>query len=165
MLFDLKTSWGIDQAALSRHILKVLNDGLPVVRQAHNDWFHLDPGGKRAYTSSFNYQSQPSELPFGLDNATADRVIRNFAGEDALEQWNRDGTVIVEDLFSYLEGQALDWAHQEFDMYLFHHKVNPGSVRMGWNRVMYFSLIQDLVRTDPVYWALTAASGLITVSG
>ena len=47
---------------------------------------------------------------------------------------------------------------QEFLVYRRHHRKPEGKPRMGWLCNMYYSLIQQLVRQDPAYYALTAAA-------
>lgn len=43
-------------------------------------------------------------------------------------------------------------------MYLYYlHDKQDGQKRQGWMRYMFYSLIQQLVRQDPVYYALIAA--------
>ena len=46
-------------------------------------------------------------------------------------------------------------------MYLYHLRdEQDGQKRQGWMRYMFYSLIQQLVRQDPVYYALIAAARL-----
>ena len=45
----------------------------------------------------------------------------------------------------------------EFDMYLYHHRSVPGHPAMGFLCNMYHSMIQQVVRQDPVYYALIVA--------
>ena len=47
----------------------------------------------------------------------------------------------------------------EFNAYDWHYyPEGDGTTRRGWLRTMYYSLIQQLVRMDPVYYALNVAA-------
>jgi hypothetical protein len=45
----------------------------------------------------------------------------------------------------------------EFDMYRYHGRSVPGHPAMGFLRNMYHSLIQQIIRQDPVYYSLIVA--------
>ncbi|KAJ5740169.1 hypothetical protein N7493_000041 [Penicillium malachiteum] len=78
------------------------------------------------------------------------------------QQMKKDGSVVVSGLFSWLTedfdgqhpGGILPMILQEFDMYDWHYRARPGKPRIGWARNMWFSLVQQLVRQDPAYYAL-----------
>lgn len=65
-------------------------------------------------------------------------------------------------MFNYiLKPEIFKLIEEEFDMYLYHLRDEQnGQKRWGWMRHMFYSLIQQLVRQDPVYYALIAAAQL-----
>ncbi|KAH0542465.1 hypothetical protein FGG08_003136 [Glutinoglossum americanum] len=87
------------------------------------------------------------------------RVFERFAGPGSWGGWQRDGTIIIPRLFSFLSrpdiGRKID---VEFDLYRYHHRSLPGRSRLGWLRNMFYSIIQQTVRQDPVWYAISAAA-------
>jgi hypothetical protein len=77
------------------------------------------------------------------------------------QQMEKDGSVVIPGLFDWLSedfdgqhpGGILPMVLQEIDMYDWHYRARPGKPRIGWARNMWFSLIQQLVRQDPAYYA------------
>jgi hypothetical protein len=51
----------------------------------------------------------------------------------------------------------LELIDQEFAIYRHHHYTPPETSRLGWLRNMYYSLVQQLARQDPVWYAPKAA--------
>jgi hypothetical protein len=136
---------------------------LAQLRAGHPDWFvkarrPTDQSRLSGPASSQRllFQYQPTAPPlFCIDRR---RVLDHFAGRGSWVKWTGEGTLIIPNIFDYLnEPDILDMIDQEFDMYQHHSIPNPDRPRMGWCRNMYFSLIQQLVRQDPVWYALCAA--------
>jgi hypothetical protein len=77
------------------------------------------------------------------------------------EKWLVDGTVILDGVFNYIMSneETLGLIEREFDLYKYHtrEEIN-GKKRNGWIRTMFYSAIQQLVRQDPVYYALNVAA-------
>jgi hypothetical protein len=87
----------------------------------------------------------------------ASQVFNRFAGPDSWQLWLQQGTLILPNIFNYLQS-AKSEIDTEFAMYDFHLNRQPGLPTMGWMRNMYHSGIQQLIYQDPVLWALTAAA-------
>ena len=99
-------------------------------------------------------------LPVAVDeefNFDARQVFNRFAGSDSWQLWLEKGTLILPNIFNYLQSVKLE-IDTEFAMYDFHLNRQPGLPTMGWMRNMYHSGVQQLIYQDPVLWALTAAS-------
>jgi hypothetical protein len=99
-------------------------------------------------------------LPEFIDgdfNFNASQVFNRFAGPDSWQFWLQQGTIILPNIFNYLQSAKLE-IDNEFAMYDFHLNRQPGLPTMGWMRNMYHSGVQQLIYQDPVLWALTAAS-------
>ena len=98
-------------------------------------------------------------LPEFIDkdfNFNASQVFNWFAGPDSWQLWLQQGTLILPNVFNYLQ-RAKSEINTEFTMYDFHLNKQPGLPIMGWMRNMYHSGVQQLIYQDPVLWALTAA--------
>ena len=66
--------------------------------------------------------------------------------------WLWEG-VTVQGVYEPGVGGLID---DEFDMYLHHQTEKNGMPNRGWLRTMFYSLTQQVIRQDPVYWALYA---------
>ena len=87
------------------------------------------------------------------------QVFERFGGSGSWKQWQEDGTINISGVFDYLgEEEMQQMISMEFDMYRHHHRRAAGDPGMGWRRNMFFSLIQQLARQDPVWYALTASA-------
>ncbi|KAI9761349.1 MAG: hypothetical protein M1840_001973 [Geoglossum simile] len=88
-------------------------------------------------------------------------VFNWFAGcTNAWNTFQKDGTINIDGVFSYiLKPEIFKLIKEEFDMYLYHLRdEQDGQKCRGWMHHMLYSLVQQLVRQDPVYYALIAAS-------
>ncbi|KAI9769685.1 MAG: hypothetical protein M1840_003922 [Geoglossum simile] len=95
-----------------------------------------------------------TKVAFDFDAA---QVFEQFAGTGSWQLWHEDGTCNIPGVFSYL-ADLRDMVDIEFDIYRHHHHTPAGTPRLGWLRNMYYSLVQQLARQDPVWYALTAAA-------
>ncbi|KAI9777789.1 MAG: hypothetical protein M1839_008584 [Geoglossum umbratile] len=101
------------------------------------------------------YRYPPLQAPiFQLDEV---RVFERFAGPGTWSVWERDGTIIIPGLFSFL-AQLTPEIDIEFDLYRHHHRSLPGRSRLGWLRNMFYSITQQTVRQDPIWYAISAAA-------
>jgi len=132
---------------------------LSEIRYRHCDWFvkecqNNDIRG-RLGAAKYGVVPMPS---FTID---PQKIFKRFASIQYWEDFQRDGTVNVSGVFSYLWDAAdiSDMIDAEFDLYHHHYYAdgNPGK-RLGWARNMWYSLIQQIARQDPMYYCLMAAS-------
>ncbi|KAI9780352.1 MAG: hypothetical protein M1839_006775 [Geoglossum umbratile] len=89
------------------------------------------------------------------------QVFNRFAGRaDAWDIFQEHGTINLNNVFDYIvKPEIFKLIEEEFDMYLYHLREElDGQKRWGWMRHMFYSLVQQLVRQDPVYYALMAAA-------
>ena len=130
---------------------------LPQLRQKKPKWFRAGSRAATAQDLLGTFRFPPVQRPaFDFDAA---RVFERFGGEGSWETWQRDGTVNIPGVFAYLDREDVKgMIDKEFDIYKHHHRTPPGKSRLGWRRNMYHSLVQQLVRQDPAYYALTAAA-------
>ena len=85
------------------------------------------------------------------------QIFNCFAGTDSWQLWLKEGTMIIPDVFNYLQGPKSE-IDTEFAMYNFHLNRQCGLPTMGWMRNMYHSGLQQLIYQDSILWALTAAT-------
>jgi hypothetical protein len=82
--------------------------------------------------------AQVSAWEFDFDPV---QVFERFAGEHSWDTWVTDGTIIIPDVFYYLENARLqELIDKEFAIYRRHHRTPPGTSRLGWLRNMYYML-------------------------
>ncbi|KAI9775544.1 MAG: hypothetical protein M1839_001022 [Geoglossum umbratile] len=115
------------------------------------------PGSVTARLGPYMYTPKKSDT-FTFN---AKLVFNRFAGcANAWDTFQEDGTINIDGVFDYiLKPEIFKLIEEEFDMYLYHLRDEQGGQkRRGWMRHMFYSLVQQLVRQDPVYYALTAAA-------
>jgi hypothetical protein len=92
-------------------------------------------------------------LPVFIDkdfDFNASQIFNQFAGQDSWQLWLKEGTMIIPDVFNYLQS-AKSEINTEFAMYDFHLNRQPGlPTTMGWMRNMYHSGPQQLIYQDPI---------------
>jgi hypothetical protein len=130
---------------------------LDLARQINPDWFQksVRTESEADYLVVYRYPSLQTP-PFQFN---PQQIFNRFAGPDAWATWHTDGTIILPDIFQYLNHPDIIAAiDTEFAMYLHHFRPVPGRPQMGFLRNMFYSLIQQLLRQDPVWYALMAAA-------
>jgi hypothetical protein len=76
------------------------------------------------------------------------------------EEMERNGSIVIPGLFSYLTedwdgehpGGIMPLIQEEIEMYEYHFRQQPNRPRLGWNRVMWHALSQQLIRQDIAYY-------------
>lgn len=105
------------------------------------------------------YRVVPKCLDQDIPSIDFKQLLDRFAGSSAAQDWLTDGNLLVPGVFEYLDHPDilayLDW---EYAMYAYHEQPDAGLARQGWVRHMYYSLIQQLIRQDPVWYALVVAT-------
>jgi hypothetical protein len=101
----------------------------------------------------FRFKAVPQK-EFQIDGKT---IFERFNA--SWEDWEKDGTIIVEQLVGYLGEQSwiTDAIDTEFELYRHHYMANPSESSLGFLRNMFHSIIQQLLRQDPVIYALRVA--------
>jgi hypothetical protein len=132
---------------------------LSEIRYRHGDWFvkECQNNDIRSRLGGAKYEAVPMPS-FDID---PEKIFKRFASRQHWEDFQRDGTVNVRGVFSYLWDAAdiSDMIDAEFDLYRHHyHAAGNHGKRLGWARNMWYSLIQQIVRQDPMYYCLMAAS-------
>lgn len=94
-------------------------------------------------------------------------MVAELAGPHAWSQWEKDGNLCGDKIFFWLwEGITINAQHesgiekeidQECAISLHHQQERNGEANRGWSGVMYFSLLQQVIRQDLGYWALCAS--------
>jgi len=129
------------------------------LRRRHCDWFIVarQTNDVRLALGGAKY----ADLPMPSIVIDSERIFARYASAGHWECFRRDGTVNIDGVFSYLYDAAdvTEMIDLEFDLYRHHYHAegNPGK-RLGWSRNMWYSLVQQIVRQDPVYYCLMAAA-------
>ena len=132
-------------------------------------WFRLSRRGttENDELGCFSKRAANETLIEPLGALQAQLIVDEYAGPGSWDTWMQDGNIIADNLFEWLwsgvhdENGVLETGigtliHEEFDMYLHHQQRRNGQSNRGWLRTMYYSLTQQLIRQDIVYWALYA---------
>ncbi|KAF8472149.1 hypothetical protein BDZ91DRAFT_717333 [Kalaharituber pfeilii] len=102
-------------------------------------------------------------VPRGKGNEwsfNAEKVFIRYAGANAWDEWLSNGTTIARGTMAWMlvGDEAKTRIKQEIYMYTHHRRRVNGSPNYGWLRNSYHSLIQQIARLDPVYYALVVAA-------
>lgn len=106
-------------------------------------------------------QSLAAVQPFSFDQQAALATVEALEivesrARGIRDAWTRDGTVNV-DVFSWwFDGPIGAVIKGEFAMYRHHLREINGKSNYGWLRNMFYSIGQQLMRQDPVYYLLYA---------
>jgi len=85
------------------------------------------------------------------------QAVLSSISEGISDAWIQDGTINV-DLFSWwFRGPIGEIVLAEFDMYRHHLREINGKSNYGWLRNMLYSIGQQLMRQDPLYYMLYAS--------
>jgi hypothetical protein len=126
----------------------------------HPDWFYKDVRvitEEESHLRVFKFPGEPHD-DIVVDDATSEIILTRYGGPDTVKVWYDVGTIIVGDVFQYINTPELNTLVDiEFNIYRHHHRKLPGKRRLGWLRNMFFSIIQQLVRQDLVWYALSVA--------
>jgi hypothetical protein len=109
---------------------------LTQVKEIRPSWFRGQSGTV--------WQEIPPIFIDGDFNFDARQVFNRFAGRDSWQLWLEKGTLILPNIFKYLQS-AKSEIDTEFAMYDFHLNRQPGLPTMGWMRNMYHSGSQQLI--------------------
>ena len=142
-------------AVMRRHRFEL---GNWMIKSIHSSWFRKGWRGRTEEDDlgvfKFAHKNPPK---FDFD---AEAIVNRFAGRGVWEEWSRDGTTVARGAMSWLfeDSKVIQMIDEEVKMYLYHRRKVNGQPNLGWLRSAYFSQIQQLVRQDPVYYALVAAT-------
>jgi hypothetical protein len=89
------------------------------------------------------------------------KIVERFCGPHVWDDFQKHGHVTAKGFWGWLlnEPDIMEMIDHEFWMYRHHLKEEEGSgqARQGWTRSMYYSLVQQCLRLDPVYYAVSVA--------
>ena len=67
--------------------------------------------------------------------------------------------MVINSVFDYLDREdMMECIDVEFSIYRHHHRNLSERSRLGWLRNMFYSLIQQLIRQNPVWYAIVASA-------
>jgi hypothetical protein len=97
---------------------------------------------------SYRYAPKPIRASINWDT-----VAEQMGWVPMLEKFQKVGTVVL-DCFDWIfqDKELNDILDDCYNMYDYHTRMIDGKSNLGWCRTMYHSVIQQLVRGDPLYW-------------
>ena len=118
-------------------------------------WFRVANRPARALDRLGPYRFSPKgEVPPFMFNQ---QLVLSSVPMFNSKLWEADGTINL-DLFSWwFDGPVGEIILLEFDMYHHHLRKINGKDNFGWLRSMIYSLGQQVMRQDPMYYMLYAA--------
>jgi hypothetical protein len=146
-ILDERLKWLLDQ-----------DGAIPEMIAEHPDWLHLNQLPEPESTLQHLYRFMPNSPPQIADMIDPETIMRRFAGPNAWKIWQETGNLITDLVFDYLKDpevqEGIEW---EFKLHRYHETKRPATPRQGWARGMVFSLPQQTLRQDPVWYALAVA--------
>ena len=131
------------------------------LRKRQEQWFLGSSRNNKEQALLGMWKFKPTDnYIVGSINIDPGKIFQRHALPGAYDRWLTDGTVIMEGIFDYLMSsrEIFDLIDREFDMYKYHTREGMhGKKRNGWIRTMFYSVIQQVVRQDPVCYALNVA--------
>jgi hypothetical protein len=120
-------------------------------------WFRMNDRPKHSSDELSIYKFRAkTQGEFSIDTNHLEQVLGSILGcSDMSSEFQKSGTVNLP-VFTWIAedeeiNQIID---EEFNMYRYHLREKNGRPNYGWCRVQVYSLIQQLIRQDPVYWML-----------
>src|SRR5438552_357423 len=97
----------------------------------------------------------------GIFTFNAKQVFNQFTGcVNTWDTFQEDGMINIDSIFDYiLKLEIFELIEEKFNMYLYHLRdEQDGQKYWRWMHYMFYSLIQQLVQQNPIYYALIAAA-------
>jgi hypothetical protein len=143
-----------------------LLDALQVLFRRKSHWGTIqgDPVTSILFTSAFRGVRQHQDLrsyryrPANVRTQIDWKAVRKAMGLDKVyDLFKETGTVCLP-LFDFAveDEELMKIVNESFKMYQYHTRCIDGASNLGWNRVMFHSGVQQLVRGDPLYWLMYA---------
>ena len=126
--------------------------------EAHLDWFNA---------TARPHKPSDDRIPFRyphLDHRAEPRIrpreiFALFTDDKAYDRFLREGSVVVPNVFGYLNTPEVQAKiEEEFALYRYHLRLAPGSGSIGFLRNCFYSIIQQAIRMDPGYYMLNVAA-------
>jgi hypothetical protein len=120
-------------------------------------WFRMKNRPSRASDALGPYKFMHKQTPesFEFDEAEVLRKARISSGQ--MDTWIEEGSVNLDTFKWWFECGIGEIVLAEFDMYRHHLREINGKDNYGWLRSMLYSIGQQLMRQDPLYYATYTA--------
>ncbi|OAK93360.1 hypothetical protein IQ06DRAFT_178379, partial [Phaeosphaeriaceae sp. SRC1lsM3a] len=111
--------------------------------------------GARHLEDMKSFRYLPASVQVGVDWRGVRQALNVEAGYQAFLQTGN----VVQDVFSWVfqDSELVKILDESYDMYLYHTRLIDGKSNLGWVRIMFHSLIQQLMRGDLMYYLLYAS--------
>ncbi|KAI9853587.1 MAG: hypothetical protein M1824_001080 [Vezdaea acicularis] len=147
----------ISNRELGKRLKRISMSDLKLLKRREPWWFRMNsrPRTLQDERGIYRYAAVPSPI-FVFNEKT---IFARYINPDAWNIWQEDGSIVASGMFRYLEQENIcEMIDGEFELYEHHLWIPPSKSRQGWMRNMFYSLIQQLVRQDPVWYALSVAA-------
>jgi len=118
-------------------------------------WFRVKNRPARASDTLGPYKFKHEDLLADLDYDQ--QTVLDWIGGVDTAAWNEEGSVNINLFGWWFETEIGNIVLREFDAYRHHLREINGKSNYGWLRNMFYSIGQQLMRQDPVYYATYAA--------
>jgi hypothetical protein len=118
-------------------------------------WFRVKNRPARASDALGPYKFSHQELPAGV--VYDQQLVREWVGGIDSAAWERDGSINLNLFGWWFETEIGGIVLKECDVYRHHLREINGKSNYGWLRNMFYSIGQQLMRQDPMYYAAYAA--------
>jgi len=159
--WELKTS-GLKREQLIERVMEV-QQNVERLDEVQTDegtyfWFRMEgrPGREDDGLGPFKY-ARVRENEFMFDRAV---VWERYGGVGTMERFLKDGNVVVSGVFDWIvkDCELIEMVDAEFEMYRHHLREQNGKANYGWCRNMWHSLVQQVMRQDPVFYGLNVTA-------
>jgi hypothetical protein len=141
---------------------RTLHEMLYVMYAQKKDWGRLQANAVTGilFTAPFRGTPQNQDLKsYRYRPATVKAKIhwgqvRGAMGVgDKYDEFKQTGTITL-NIFEWVteDEELMAIIEEAYNMYDYHTRLIDGNPNLGWCRVMYHSVVQQLVRGDPLYW-------------
>jgi hypothetical protein len=141
---------------------KVLRETLDILYASKSQWGALQTDtvtgilftapfrGTRQHDDLKSYRYRPAKVRPVIE---WDMLREEMEVQGEYNQFKETGTTIF-DTFRWVteDKELMGIITEAYDMYEYHTRRIDGNSNLGWCRVMYHSIVQQLVRGDPEYW-------------
>ncbi|KAH7069660.1 hypothetical protein BKA63DRAFT_421478, partial [Paraphoma chrysanthemicola] len=155
---------GLQHRALNQ---ENMSNVLEVLKTHPNKWveYQNDPQYRVLFRAGFraeyenqdmlSYRFRPAMLE--APDLDYDSIIKEMGWTGIVKEFRRTGTLIT-DCFSWMfkDPDLVKIIDGSFDAFRWHQRRIGGKENLGWNRAMFHSIPQQLVRGDIEYWLLYA---------
>jgi hypothetical protein len=124
-------------------------------------WFRKECRPPCSQTTLGVYKFAPitATTPAVDHDAIYKAVLDDFTTPGTYASWIESGSIVIPDVMTHFRNPMVEQIiNHEFDMMDHHFLRGEAKPAMGFQRTMFYSIVQQAVRQDPLVYALTVAT-------